>query len=87
MPRSIHELQAGGRRADAAGPVAPHVLLPARTGRAGEIRGEATTAGHVGASVAWCWRWGASANTAIGACTFTFTDKVLGSASESGSGS
>ena len=67
MPIPIHELQAGGHPADSTGAAAPDVFLHVQTGRAGKIKGEAMTTGHTGDIVVWRWRWGVSANTAIGA--------------------
>ena len=71
MPISIHELQGGGRPAGASGAAAPDVFLHVQTGRAGKIKGEATTAGHAGDIVVLRWRWGVSANTSIGASAST----------------
>jgi type VI secretion system secreted protein Hcp len=68
MSAELEELR--GARSGPGGAISD-VFLDISTRRAGKIKGESTTAGHVEDIDILGWRWGVAANTAIGATQAT----------------
>jgi type VI secretion system secreted protein Hcp len=60
MPIEVNELQANAALTN-------DVFLHVQTKRAGKVKGEGATEGHVGDIQVFAWAWGVGANTAIGA--------------------
>ena len=67
MPLQINELQV---KATGDGSVAD-IFLYVVTKRAGKVKGEGTTEGHIDDIVVQTWGWGVTANTAIGSTQAT----------------
>ena len=67
MPIQIKELQVKAAGTESVADVFLHVV----TKRAGRIKGEGTTEGHVDDIVVHTWTWGVAANTAIGSTQAT----------------
>jgi type VI secretion system secreted protein Hcp len=67
MPINISELRVGAAGSDAAS----DIFIGVTTKRAGKLKGECTTDGHVGEIGVFAWGWGVSANTSIGATSRT----------------
>lgn len=68
MPIQINEVQV---RPDDADGSASDIFLHVVTKRAGAVKGESVTEGHVDDIVVQAWAWGVTANTAIGSTAST----------------
>lgn len=67
MPVQIKELQVKATGGESVADIFLHVV----TKRAGKIKGEGTTQGHVDDIAVRTWAWGVTANTAIGSTVST----------------